>query len=58
VGGARDPFYASGSLQLWILDGLLGHERVRALSAEIARSKQPAGPDGAIFGRFARALRN
>ena len=50
---ASEPFYVSGTLQLWILERLLGAEKMRALTGEITRSTGPSGPNGAIFGRFA-----
>jgi hypothetical protein len=56
VGRGNEPFYASGSWQLWIIERLIGAEAMRALTREIARSAQPSGPDGAIFGRFASVI--
>lgn len=52
-----DAFYQFGPLQLWVLDGLLGAESVRALTASLARSTGAEGETGGLFARFALVVR-
>jgi hypothetical protein len=52
AGTQPERFYQSGPLQLWILDGLLGHEALRRITAAIARSAGPDGPTGGVFAQF------
>lgn len=49
AGQNSEVFYQTGALQLWILDGLLGHDAVRCITASIARS---TGPEDAVFAQF------
>ncbi len=51
AGKQPDAYYRTGPLQLWILEGLLGRDAMRRVTASIARS---AGPDGGVFGQFAQ----
>jgi hypothetical protein len=46
-------FYHTGSFQLWVLDGLLGADAVRAVTSDITQSDRP---EGGIFGRFQAAI--
>lgn len=46
-------FYQLGALQLWVLEGLLGREKMRRLTSELARS---TSSDDGIFARLAREL--
>lgn len=51
-GSQAEVFYQLGPLQLWILDGLLGHEQLRRITAQIARSTGPKGPRGGVHAQF------
>ncbi len=52
AGVQPERFYQSGPLQLWILHGLLGQQRLRTITAAIARSESPNGPTGGVFAQF------
>jgi hypothetical protein len=52
AGPNAEVFYQLGPLQLWVLDGLLGHDAVRRITASIARSAGPDGPEGGVFAQF------
>jgi hypothetical protein len=54
AGQNPEVFYQTGALQLWILDGLLGQDEVRRITAAIARS---TGPDGGVFAQFEHRTR-
>jgi hypothetical protein len=57
LGTNAKPFYQTGPLQLWILDGLLGPAAVRGITTSIARSAGPDGPQGGIFAQFEHQTR-
>ncbi len=57
AGTQPEAFYKTGPLQLWVLDGLLGHERMRRLTRSIARSEGPDGRRGGLFAQFAEQTR-
>jgi hypothetical protein len=52
-----EPWYQTGPLQLWVLEGLLGSAELRRMTASIARSAGPDGPEGGIFARFEHQTR-
>ena len=52
AGTQPEAFYKTGPLQLWVLDGLLGHEALRRVTRSIARSSGPDGPKGGLFAQF------
>lgn len=56
-GPQPDAFYRSGALQLWVLDGLLGQDAMRRLTASLARSAGPTGDQGGVFAQFERLTR-
>ena len=51
-GTQPEAFYKTGPLQLWVLDGLLGHDALRQVTRSIARSAGPDGPKGGLFAQF------
>lgn len=57
AGQNPEVFYQTGALQLWILDGLLGQEEVRRITASIARSTGADGPAGGLFAQFEHRTR-
>lgn len=57
AGSQPEVFYQTGPLQLWILDALLGQEVVRRITASIARSTGPDGPEGGLFAQFEHQTR-
>ena len=57
AGAQPDRWYQTGPLQLWVLDGLLGSAALRRITASIARSAGPDGPEGGIFARFEHQTR-
>lgn len=52
AGHNPEVFDQTGALHLWILDGPLGQDEVRRITASVARSTGPDGPDGAVFAPF------
>ena len=56
-GTTAKPFYQTGPLQLWVLDGLLGPAAVRGITTSIARSAGPNGPEGGVFAQFEHQTR-
>jgi hypothetical protein len=50
-----EPFYQTGPLQLWVLDGLLGRDALRRITTEIARSTGPGR--GGVYAQFERRIR-
>ncbi|HEX6372275.1 MAG TPA: hypothetical protein VF006_25375 [Longimicrobium sp.] len=52
AGQNPEVFYQTGALQLWILEGLLGGDEVRRITASIARSTGADGPAGGLFAQF------
>lgn len=57
AGTQPEAFYKTGPLQLWVLDGLLGHDAMHRITRSIARSKGPDGPNGGLFAQFAEQTR-
>lgn len=54
AGTQPERWYQTGPLQLWVLEGLLGPDAMRGVTAAIARS---TGPDGGVFARFEQQTR-
>jgi hypothetical protein len=52
-----EKFYQLGPLQFWVLDGLLGTDAVRQITASIARSTGPDGPAGGVHAQFEYQIR-
>ena len=44
-----DHYYRTGPLQLWVLDGLLGHAALHEITRSLARSP---GPHAGLFAQF------
>jgi hypothetical protein len=57
AGTQPEVFYQTGPLQLWVLDGLLGHDALRRITTSIARSTGPDGPNGGVFAQFENQTR-
>jgi hypothetical protein len=49
---SNENFYTTGVFQLWIMERLLGNERVRELSSRLTRAESPTAPTGSIFAAF------
>ena len=58
AGTQPEAFYKTGPLQLWVLDGLLGHDTLRRITRSIARSSGPDGPKGGLFAQFDEQTRH
>jgi hypothetical protein len=52
AGVQAESFYQTGPLQLWVLDGLLGHDALRRITTLIAHSTGPGGPTGGVYTQF------
>jgi hypothetical protein len=57
AGAQPEAFYRTGPLQLWVLDGLLGSETMRRITASIARSAAWGPPHGGVFAEFEEQIR-
>jgi hypothetical protein len=52
-----EAFYQFAPLQLWVLEGLIGPDALRALTAALARAPDPNTPGASISGLFDRHTR-
>jgi hypothetical protein len=53
AGSQPERFYQLGPLQLWVLDGLVGSDTLRQITADIARSSTSRG---GVFGQLTRQV--